>query len=69
MEALLNEITVEQMRPVAGMSSDTVPNPDNVNMIMEHWEISPEPVVPGKTWVDEEWTLVIEVEQEIPHWL
>lgn len=68
-EALLKGITVQEMRPVAGMSADTVPNPDNVEMIMERWEISPEPVVPGRAWADGEWALVIEVEQEIPHWL
>lgn len=57
------------MRPVAGMSADTVPNPDNVEMIMEHWEVSPEPVVLGRAWADGEWAPVIEVGQEIPHWL
>lgn len=54
MEALLKGITVQEMRPVAGMSADTVPNPDSVKMIMERWEIIPEPVAPGRASADGE---------------
>lgn len=32
-------------------------------------EISPGPVAPGRNWADADWVLVIDVIQEIPHWL